>query len=400
MWFPRLSTHKLKILAKNFPVVVLTGARQTGKTSLTKKTFPDYNYVSLDVPAIAELAEKDPTHFFSRYQPPIIIDEVQYAPEIFRHIKAMVDKERHTMGQFILTGSQKFIFMQSVSESLAGRAGVMELENLSAFELDLQIQSQTEPNVLLKVLTRGGFPELWRNPTLPEHLFYNSYLATYIERDVRKLINVKNTRDFDRFIRSCATKSSQLLDKSKIASEVGVSSKTITNWINVLQASNQISILEPWFLNFGKRMVKTPKLYFHDTGLLCHLLGITEQNLLDSPFLGAIWETYVFTELRKFLSTADTPYSLWFYRDSQNLEVDFLLLQGGNAILMEAKWHEIPTKKDANPIWKLMNIGREQKIADLNNTRGFIICRSPEKHPLGENTSGVSVFSIKELLEK
>jgi predicted AAA+ superfamily ATPase len=302
-----------------FPVVVLTGARQTGKTTLLKDCYPDHGYVSLDVPALAAQAEEDPELFFQSHRAPVIIDEVQYAPALFRHLKAKVDQNRHGMGRWILTGSQRFTLMKGVCESLAGRAAILELEGLSLAELNM---NQQQP---LDFLDRGFFPELYRLPEMDSNLFYSSYVATYLERDVRQILNVGSLRDFDRFIRLLATRNAQKLDKSALGSAVGVSTKTASAWISILEASGQISLLEPWFGNMGKRIVKTPKVYFNDTGLLVWLLGLSGQKWKSSPFLGSLWETLVYAELRKHLSLKGQSGQLFYYRDNQGLEVDFLI---------------------------------------------------------------------------
>jgi len=252
MWFDRHPTPRLIDAARFFPVIVLTGARQVGKTSLLRRAFPNHAYVSLEVPSIAELAEHDSAAFFARYPAPLLVDEVQYAPGVFHALKSFVDDDRHAMGRYVLTGSQKFELMRGVSESLAGRCAVLELDGLSAAELSAGgIDVATE---LETVMARGGFPELWRQPDLPTGLFYGSYLATYLERDVRQLVNVGSLRDFERFLRACAARSGQLLNRSELARDVGVSHSTVNEWLSVLVASNQVALLEPWFTNVGKRL--------------------------------------------------------------------------------------------------------------------------------------------------
>ena len=284
------------------------------------------------------MASRNPKEFFDHYGPPVLVDEVQYAPELFRHVKVVIDQHRHTMGQFILTGSQKFPLMQSVADSLAGRCAIVELETLSAGELAAAGMVLDTYHQHVHGLTRGLFPELWRDPTISSDAFYQAYLATYIERDVRQLLNVGSLRDFERFLRACAVRTGQLLNKSDISRDVGVSQPTIGEWLSVLQASNQVALLEPFFANVGKRLVKSPKLYFLEPGLLCFMLGVGPDNFTSSPFAGAIWESFVFAELRKYQQLYQPRASVFFYRDQQNREVDFVWSRAGHLVLMEARW--------------------------------------------------------------
>ena len=337
-------SEKVSGLTGHYPAFLLTGARQTGKTTLLRKLFREYRYVTLDVPAEAQLAEQDPAAFFQRWPPPLLVDEVQYAPALFRHLKVAIDQTPEP-GRFILTGSQKFTLMQNVTESLAGRVGLLELETLSVHELGADFESYVRNRSLSQALVRGFYPQLWKQPTLESQDFYRSYLSTYIERDVRQLLNIGSLRDFDRFMRVCATRSGQLLNRSALARDVGVANKTINAWLSVLEASNQLALLEPYFANVGKRVVKSPKLYFTDPGLVAFLLGIDGDNFLSSPHLGALWETFVFSELRKSLRLLRPAASLWFYRDTQ-MEVDFVIATGGKLHLAEAKWHAHPSERD------------------------------------------------------
>ncbi len=347
MYFERELSSRLKVLAAHFPVLVLTGARQTGKTTLLRHVFPDHRYVSLDLPSDAALAESSPANFFDRNRPPVLIDEVQHAPGLFRHIKVAVDERRHGSGQFILTGSQKFSLMKDVSDSLAGRCAWLELEGLSASELAGGGIALREPAALMRLLARGQFPELWRDADLPRADFHRAFLATYIERDVRQILNVASLRDFERFVRLCASYNGQLLNKTELARGVGVTSKTIDQWLSVLHASNQVALLEPFFANVGKRVVKSPKLYFCDTGLLCFLLGLDETSLEHSAALGSVWEALVYAELRKALVARAPDHQLTFYRDNQGREVDFMISGGGRVTCIECKWTELPRPDDA-----------------------------------------------------
>jgi uncharacterized protein len=334
-YFKRVIERRVLDLATTFPCVVITGGRQAGKTTLIRHLFPGHRFVSLDLPSRAEKAEMAPAAFLEEFPPPLVVDEVQYAPGLFRHLKARIDADRHAMGQFILTGSQKFPLMQDVTESLAGRTALVELENMSAAELGL-----TTGDDWTAILARGFFPELWRQRELATAEFYAAFVGTYLERDVRQILNVHSLRDFERFMRSCAARSGQLLNMSDLARDVGIKAQTARDWVSVLEASNQVSLLEPYFENTGKRIVKSPKLYLNDPGLLCFLLGLDARALGASPLVGTVWETFVFAEFRKRARVAASPATLWFYRDAQGREIDFVQVRDGRLHLFEVKWIE------------------------------------------------------------
>jgi len=373
MWIPRDVEGRLRRSARTRPVVVLTGARQTGKTSTLRRLFPDHAFVSLDLPTEAEQAEKEPAAFLRRHPPPVLIDEVQYAPALFRHLKVAVDARRAVNGQFLLTGSQKFTLMTGVSESLAGRADIVELETLSLAE----IHAARPRTAVEAAIVRGGFPELHANPDIDAAAFYNSYLATYLERDVRSLANVGSLRDFERFLRACALRSANLLNKADLARDVGVAPSTASQWLSILQASGQVVLLEPWFSNRTKSIVKSPKLYLADTGLLCALLNIrSEDGLLTSPAAGAVWETFVCAQLRHREARAGRTGSLFFWRD-RTREVDFVADVGGRLELFEAKWTELPAAADAANLEFVRNVVGAARIA-----AGAIVCRAPHSYPL------------------
>jgi len=386
MWITRHVEDRLRRSVRTRPVVVLTGARQTGKTSTLVRLFPDYEVVSLDLPTEAEQAEKEPEAFLRRHPAPLIIDEVQYAPGLFRYMKAAVDARRSKNGQFLLTGSQKFTLMKGVSESLAGRADVLDLETLSLSE----IRDAIPKSRLETAIVRGGFPELWANRDIDAANFYNSYLATYLERDVRSLANVGSLRDFERFLRACALRSANLLNKADLARDVGISPSTANQWLSVLEASGQIVLLEPWFSNRTKSIIKSPKLYLADTGLLCALLNIrSEDALLQSPASGTVWETFVFAQLRSRERREGRVGSLFFWRD-RTREVDFVAESAGRVELFEAKWTELPSEYDSVNLQFVRNVMGKARVKG-----GGIICRASNGFPW---SSGFRALPVTEVL--
>ena len=386
MWICRDIEPRLGRSARTRPVVVLTGARQTGKTSTLLRLFPKLGFVSLDLPTEAEQAEKEPQSFLRRHPAPAIIDEVQYAPGLFRHLKVAVDASRARNGQFLLTGSQKFTLMRSVSESLAGRADIVELETLSWAEMRAALP-QTR---LETAIVRGGFPELEANPDIDHVAFYNSYLATYLERDVRALANVGNLRHFERFLRACALRSANLLNKADLARDVGIAPSTANLWLSTLEASGQVVLLEPWFSSRTKSIAKSPKLYLADTGLLCALLNIRSEDVLSqSPAAGAVWETFVFAQLRARERWAGRTGSLFYWRD-RTREVDFVVDVGGQLELFEAKWTELPAKSDC------VNLDFVRKV--LGKARvpgGAIVSRTPNSFPLANGFRALAVSDLE-----
>ncbi len=385
MWIPRAIEDRIRQSARTRPVVVLTGARQTGKTSTLRRLFPGHHFVSLDLPAEAAQAEHEPDAFLARHPPPVIIDELQYAPALFRHLKVAVDRARSRRGQFLLTGSQRFTLMTGVSESLAGRAAILELETLSLREI-LGARPDTPPE---EALVRGGFPELHADPAIDTAGFYSSYLATYLERDVRSLANVGSLRDFDRFLRACALRSANLLNKADLARDVGIAPSTANQWLSVLDASGQVAFLEPWFSNRTKSIVKSPKLYLADSGLLCALMNIQSvDDLRRSPAVGGIWETFVFAQLRARERTAGRRGSLFFWRD-RTREVDFVSDAAGQVELFEAKWTERPAASDSVNLEFVRRV-----VGPARVKRAGVVCRTPLDVPAGVQIRALPVTDL------
>ncbi len=360
MWIERNYTQKIREAVNTRSVVLLTGVRQAGKSSLLQKLFKDAEYVTLDRIVIAEEAEENPTTFLNRFKNQVIIDEIQYALSLFRDLKIIVDKDRSVKGKWILTGSQQFTLMRHVSESLAGRVRILNLGTLSASELGMTELLKNKRDLLWK----GGFPEIWAE-NLNANDFFDDYIQTYLERDLKQILNVTNLRDFRRFLSMLAIRVGQLVNYSEISKEVGVAVNTIKAWINTLEISGLIILLPPYYNNLGKRLIKAPKLYFCDNGLVAALLNIASPESLDhSPHLGNIWENFVFSEHLKEGFVAGK--NIFYLRDKNGVEIDFVIEKDGEVFLVEAKHSERP------------NLGKLnfKKIAPLfkENVNSMVAC--------------------------
>lgn len=370
------------LLAKR-PCVVLTGCRQTGKTWLARAMLPDASYVTLDVPRIADEAERSGATWLDRLAVPCVIDEVQYAPSLFRHLKVAIDARRKQKGQYLLTGSQRFVLMQGVTESLAGRASILELMPLSLSEIEMARGERADGERLLRWAWQGGFPEI-HGEDLDAAEWHGSFLATYLERDVRTLLQVRSLRDFDRFLRLLALRVGSLLEIGSLAADVGVAVNTLKAWLSVLEASGVATLVAPWHENVGKRLVKSPKPYFLDTGLLCSLLALdSPQALARSALLGAVFENLVFTEIAKSLANRGVRRPIHFYRDHGGLEVDFVVPEADRLHLVEVKYSEGAPVPPA--FAKLARVVGEERILTRtvvvavrdSYTHGGVIWRGP-----------------------
>ncbi|MFA6950875.1 MAG: ATP-binding protein [Lentimicrobiaceae bacterium] len=327
---PRTAESELKKLASQFKAVALNGPRQSGKTTLVRKAFPDKAYVSLENPDIRSYALNDPRGFLANYPKGAILDEVQRAPELFSYLQQVLD-ESTEKGAFILTGSNNFLLQESISQSLAGRIAYLTLLPLSLAEID-GLESDIN-----QLIFKGGYPVLHAEKTDPAKWFPN-YISTYVERDVRQLKNVVDLTTFERFIRLCAGRTGQLLNMSSLALETGVDQKTVAAWLSVLETSFILFRLQPYYKNYNKRMVKMPKLYFYDTGLAAALLGIDHADMLEMhPFRGSLFENLVVTEFLKQRLNSGLSNNIYFWRDSTGNEIDLLIDRTPDLLPIEIK---------------------------------------------------------------
>ena len=330
---PRTAEQLVHELLSGFPIVTVTGPRQSGKTTLVRAVLGERPYLSLEDPDIRALATDDPRGFLSRFPDGAILDEVQRVPQLFSYLQTAVDQDLR-MGRFLLTGSQQFGLLSGISQSLAGRTAFVELLPLTVEELDAV---GARPRDLESMLYTGGYPAIYDRPVAPRHWF-PAYVTAYVERDVRQLLQVHDLAAFQRFIRLCAGRSGQLLNLSSLATDCGITHNTAKAWLSVLEASYVLFLLRPHHANFNKRLIKAPKLYFHDTGLLCWLLGLqASEQLMVHPLRGAVFETFVVSELRKRFLNRGEPPSFYFWRDSNGNEVDLLIERAGRLIPVEIK---------------------------------------------------------------
>jgi predicted AAA+ superfamily ATPase len=310
---PRKLAKIVERAARHFPAVVVTGPRRSGKTTLFRRTFPGARYVLLEDPDIQARVRSDPRAFLEELRPPVIFDEIQNVPELLNYVRTLIDSKPRRMGQWLFTGSQEAPLMQGITESMAGRAAILQLLPLSLAET---------PKVSLLY---GGFPEVLARPKA-RALWFSSYLQTYLERDVRAITNVRDLVTFRRFLSLLASRHGQVLNKTDLAAPLGVSVPTVKEWLYILEMTGQIILVPPYFENLGKRIIKSSKVYWADSGMACYLLGIASQSELErSPFLGPLFEGFVAAEILKSQVNRGERKELYFFRDQQGLEVDFLI---------------------------------------------------------------------------
>lgn len=354
---------KLMQLLKAFPVVTVTGCRQCGKSTLLRHLLPGYIYISLEDLDVRQMAEEDPRHFISVYSKNVIIDEIQRVPGLLSYIQTHVDSINEA-GMYVLTGSHNLLLMESISQSLAGRTGLLTLAPFSVEELR---KSKLLPKTTNEMLYYGSFPRIYDKHIEPSD-FYPSYIQTYIERDVRTLRNITDYSAFTRFLKLCAGRCSQILNVSSLAEDAGITRKTAEAWLSVLEASYIIYLLKPYYKNFGKRIIKNPKLYFYDTGLAASLLGITSGEQMESFYMrGALFENFVVSELLKRRLFAGKSDELYFWRDSNGVEVDVLEEDS-----LELKAYEIKASETLNTAF-FSNIKKIKDLVGLKSENTAVI---------------------------
>jgi len=336
----RIIAPYIKKAAKSFPIIGVLGPRQSGKTTLAKSIFPDYQYANLELPQMRHFAEEDPEKFLKRFSKYTIIDEAQRVPELFSYLQVKTDEDK-IKGQYVLTGSQHFLMLSSITQSLAGRIALFNLYPLSYEEL---FKNNHKKLLINHLIFQGGYPQLYAEK-LDNNLWFNSYIQTYLERDVSQLSQIENITLFEKFIRLIAGRTGQLVNLSSLSADIGISHNTVKAWINLLQISGLITLLQPYYTNLNQRLIKTPKLYFNDTGLACHLLGINNIEQLDThPLYGQLFETCIIDEYLKYFTNHQTHSLMYFFRNRRGLEADILLEQGLKIFLGEIKSaHTIPS---------------------------------------------------------
>jgi predicted AAA+ superfamily ATPase len=318
--------------SKLYHVVVVTGPRQSGKTTLVKHLFKDKPYVNLEFPDVSEIIQSDPKAFFNKYKDGVIIDEIQRIPELIRYIQGIVD-EKKKKGMFILTGSNQFLLLSKITQSLAGRVAMFKLLPLSLHEMNKQITNSDTSSIIL-----NGFYPAVISEKLPPYMTYQNYYDTYIERDVREISNLKNLSDFRKFVRLCAGRTAQILNANSLSNDIGISVHTVKAWLSILEASFIIFMLPPWYDNIRKRLIKSPKIFFYDVGMVAYLLGIENISQLSrDPLRGALFENMVIMEFIKsrFNKGLDSRYH--FYRDNHGNEIDLIEPSGNNIKGVEIK---------------------------------------------------------------
>lgn len=403
--YPRTLAESVKKISATFPVLLITGPRQVGKTTLlTVCTNPDRQYVTLDDLDVRYLAQHDPGLFIQTYQPPVIIDEIQYAPQLLSYIKIIVDREK-TNGLFWLTGSQKFHLMKGITESLAGRVAIVDLLGLSQAEINKRADSNIpfiptqdwihtasrvvkkpqQVNAIYKNIWLGSFPKLYDSHGPERDIFYSSYIQTYIQRDVEDILKISDATSFYRFLCAVAARTAQQLNYTALASDVGIDSKTAKSWLSVLETSGLVYLLQPYHNNLSKRLIKAPKLYFLDTGLCTYLTKWPDATSLQmGAMAGAILETHIFIDiLKSYWHHAKQPH-FYYYRDTDQREIDLLIETGDTLYPIEFKKTATPSRTASKHFHVLKQF--KKKIG-----HGVVLCFVEKPTPLSPEVTAVPI---------
>lgn len=392
-YLPREIEPALKRALRQFPAVAVCGPRQSGKSTLLKEALgKKYKYITFDNLSIRDRCKNDPELFLKEAGEYIILDEIQYVPELLSYLKIVIDEKRQNNGRFVITGSQQFQLIKNIGDTLAGRIRIFSLLPFSQTEKPAK-QSLKEPSkIYLDACLSGSYPELVIKPRLDREGWYSSYIQTYLERDVRGIYGVGNLLDFQKFMRLLAGRCSQILNLTDLSNELGVSINTIKNWLSILVACQIIYLLPPYFKNFGKRVVKNPKIYFSDSGLVAHLVNLKNKELiLYSSLSGALFENYIVQETLKCAYSIGRLPELYYYRTHKGLEVDLLIAFNGKFVPFEIKMNANPKIAMAENIEKLRKISN-----DINHKSGGIICLSNETYKIKPS---LSVYSLNAYLE-
>ena len=360
----RQIAQPIQKLMTQFPIISVTGPRQSGKTTLLRGMFPEYRYVNFEDPDSRLYFEQDPRGFLREYDNKVVFDEAQRVPQLFSYLQVKVDEDK-MMGQFVLSGSQNFLLLEKITQSLAGRVAIFRLLPFSHRELDAP-DTGLKPADVETAIFLGGYPVLYDRKTRPAD-YFQSYLETYVERDVRNVLNIKDLNAFQLFLRLCAGRVGQPVNLQSLATEAGISTPTVKSWLSILEASYILFQLPPFFENFNKRLVKSHKLYFYDTGLLCHLLGITESTQIRQHYIrGSLFENMVIVELMKNRYNRNQRPDFYFWKDNHQVEVDLVSLEGLNTNLFEVKYSFTPKAEFLKGIQSFRDNAPEHRRAGNN----------------------------------
>lgn len=375
-------------LVKSFPSVAITGPRQSGKSTMLTNTLKGYKYITLDDPLTREQALSDPRFFLDSIGEKTIIDEIQLAPGILSYIKMNIDKKRGRKGMYVFTGSQQFGMIKDLGDSLAGRIALLDLLPFSINEKKKGVNIKNTLEYFAHAALTGSYPELVVDPSIDVHSWYGSYIQTYLERDIRSIYNIGNLRDFQRFMRLLAGRCAQILNLSEFAKDLGVSVPTIKNWLSILEASRIVYLLPPYYNNLGKRITKSPKVYFTDIGVICYLTGISDKtHLLQGPMAGQLFENFCLQETIKVFFNLGRRPGLYYLRTGNNLEID-LLIEGisRSLIPVEIKLSKTPSLGMGSNITRFKEI-----FSSLNIQNGFIISSIDQTTPLRADLTAITL---------